>query len=50
MASDWHIEKDILDKILSFTLSSWEGFSEKEFISSIAKCNNSSAPSPNKLL
>ena len=48
-ASDQHVEEDILDKVPSFKSSSWGAFFEEEFISSIAKCNNSSAPGPNKL-
>ena len=49
-ASDQNINKDILDKVPSFTSLSWRVFSEEEFISSIAKYNNSFAPGPNKLL
>ena len=49
MASDRHVEKDILDEIPSFTSSFWEGFSKENFISSIAKCNNSSTSSPDKI-
>ena len=48
-ASNQSIDEDILNKVPSFTSSSWGTFSEEEFISSIAKYNNSSAPSPNKL-
>ena len=47
--TDWYIEENILDEIPSFTPLPWRGFSEEEFISSIAKCNNSSASGPDKL-
>ena len=50
MALDQCIEEDILDKVLSFISSFWKAFFEKEFISSIARCNNSSTPGPDKLL
>jgi len=43
------IDIDMLDKIPSKNPSIWVLFSEEEFISSIAKCNNLSTPGPNKL-
>jgi len=39
----------MLDKIPSKNPSIWVLFSEEEFISSIAKCNNLSTPGPDKL-
>ena len=49
-AQDQQINKDILNKIPFCLTSPWIPFSKEEFISLIAKCNNLSAPSPDKLL
>jgi len=43
------INERVLNKISPFPASQWNGFSEEEFTIAIAKCNNSSAPRPNKL-
>jgi len=44
-------EVDILalDEILSKPIKDWNLFSKQELIDAIEKCNNSSAPGPNKL-
>jgi len=44
------IDETVLNKLDLFPLSIWSNFSEEEFIHAIANCNNSSAPSPDKLL
>ena len=44
------INTDILDKIGGKTTSAWVPFSKKEFRQALIKCNNSSAPSPDKLM
>ena len=43
-------EDDILDEINSISHSSWDLFSEEEFMNALAKCNNSSTSSLDKLL
>jgi len=43
------INERVFNKISPFPASQWNGFSEEEFTIAIAKCNNSSAPRPNKL-
>ena len=43
------INERVLDEILAFLIAQWNRFSEEEFIITIAKCNNSSTPGPNKL-
>jgi len=40
----------VLSKLNLYQTLSWSSFSEKEFTSAIVKCNNSLAPSPDKLL
>ena len=49
IAQDCCIDKEILEEIPWFAPYSWYLFLEVEFTSSIAKCNNLSAPGPNKL-
>ena len=49
IAQHYCIDKSVLEEVLSFLSSSWTQFSEEEFIIAIAKCNNSSAPGPDKL-
>ena len=49
MAQDHQVNEEILNEIPSFVSSFWASFLEEEFISSIAKCNNLSMPSPDKL-
>ena len=48
-AKDCQIDFDILDKISNKWSAELVSFSEEEFTSSIAKCNNSSTPGPDKL-
>ena len=43
------VNKRVLEELLSFLSYHWNRFSKEEFIIAIAKCNNSSAPGPNKL-
>jgi len=43
-----YTDENVLNEIGSFVLSPWNQFSE-EFTRAIAKCNNSSAPGPDKL-
>jgi len=50
MAQHCHIDENVLDEITSFLSSTWVPFSEEEFTSAIAKCNNLSTSSPDKLL
>ena len=50
MTQNHQINIEILDQIPSIASLPWIPSSEEEFISSITKCNNSSTPSPNKLL
>ena len=45
-----YIDESVLNKLGSYSSSSWTLFAEKEFTSTIVKCNNISVPSPNKLL
>jgi len=49
MVQDCQIDVKILDEFPSKMSSPWVSFSEKEFISSITKCNNSLTPGPDKL-
>ena len=49
MAQNHQINVEILDEIPSIASLPWILFLEEEFISSIAKCNNSFTSSPNKL-
>jgi len=44
-----HINIDILDEISLKPVSEWKLFSKEEFKNAISKCNNSSAPGPNKI-
>ena len=44
------IDKTVLNKLYLFPFSVWLNFSEEGFICTIANCNNSSVPGPNKLL
>jgi len=50
MAQNHQINIEILDKIPSIVSLPWIPFLEEEFISSIAKYNNSSISSSDKLL
>jgi len=50
MAQNHQIDIEILDEIPSIVSSPWVLFLEEEFINSIAKYNNSSTSSSNKLL
>ena len=43
------INTDILDEIGSKTTTAWAPFSKEEFKQALIKCNNSLAPSPDKL-
>ena len=45
----YSVENSILNKIDSILPSSWAPFSKDEFNNTIAKCNNLSTPSPDKL-
>ena len=49
MVQDWQIDIGILDKISNKHSMKWVPFSEEEFISFIAKCNNLSTPGLDKL-
>jgi len=49
MAQDYQVDIGILDKISSKQFMKWVLFSEEEFISSIAKCSNSSTLGSDKL-
>jgi len=49
-ALHYSTEEDILDETNSISPSSWDLFSEEEFMNALAKCNNLSTPSPDKLL
>ena len=44
------VDTDILNEIGFKTTTTWELFSIEEFRRAIIKCNNSSAPSPDKLM
>jgi len=46
---DCQIDIDVIDKISNKWLLKWISFSEKEFTSSIIKCNNLLTPEPDKL-
>ena len=49
IAHHYFINERVLDEISAFSTAQWNGFSEEEFIITITKCNNSSAPGPDKL-
>ena len=49
MALHCQVNVDILDEITDKPISSWPTFLKKEFRLALANCNNSSAPSPDKL-
>ena len=49
MAQDYHIDFDALNKVSNKHPTEWVFFSREKFISTIAKCNNSSTPGPNKI-
>ena len=49
LAQDHHININILEEFPNKALEEWPLFSREEFMKAIAKCNNSSAPGPNKL-
>ena len=44
------IENDVLNKLNTFPSAPWTWFSKEEFTSALSKCNNSSAPGPDKVL
>ena len=48
-AQFYQIDENVLNKLDLYSLLSWALFSEIEFTSTIVKCNNSSAPRPDKL-
>ena len=48
-AQFYHIDESILNKLGLYTSSLWTLFTEEEFTSTIVKCNNTSAPSSDKL-
>jgi len=43
------VDLHVLDNIPSKSTRSWDLFSKQELIDAIKKCNNSSAPGPDKL-
>jgi len=43
------VDIHILDKILRKPVKEWNLFSKQELINTLEKCNNLSAPGPNKL-
>ena len=48
-AQDYQTDPQLLKEIPCKEITKWNSFSEKEFISAIEKCNNSSTPGPDKL-
>ena len=46
----WYIDIKILDEIGNKLKALWTSFSKEEFKHAICNCNNSSTPSPDKLL
>ena len=50
MALHHHIDIDILDEIADKPTSLWPAFSKEEFRCALSSCNNSSIPSPDKLM
>jgi len=50
LAQDHNVDFEILEEISNKALKEWPPFSREEFLKAIAKCNNLSAPKPNKLL
>ena len=48
-AQTWEIDIHVLDDIPNKSMKEWNLFSKQELINAIEKCNNSSAPGPNKL-
>ena len=49
-SQDYNVDFEILEEISDKALEKWPPFSKKEFLKAIAKCNNLSAPKPDKLL
>ena len=49
MAQYCFVDKEVLNKLESFTKSTWNPFSKEEFTSTLTKCNNLSTPSLNEL-
>lgn len=43
------VDENVLNELNSYQSASWSSFSEEESTSTIVKCNNLSAPGPNKL-
>ena len=50
LVQDHNVNFKILKEIPNKTLKEWPPFSREEFLKAIAKCNNSSAPGPDKPL
>jgi len=50
MAQDHHVNIEILKEITNKALEEWPPFLREEFMKAITKCNNLSAPGPDKLL
>ena len=50
LAQNCNVNFEILEEITDKALEEWPPFSREEFLKAIAKCNNSSAPEPDKLL
>jgi len=46
----WPIDKEVLNKIEPKPTTIWPHFSKEEFCQALAKCNNSLAPGPDKLM
>jgi len=44
------VDIDVLDEIINKPTSPWPPFSKEEFKITIANCNNTSIPGPDKLL
>jgi len=49
LTQDHHVNINILEEISDIAMEEWSPFLRKEFLKTIAKCNNSSAPGFNKL-
>ena len=50
LTQDHNVDFEILEEISNKALKEWPSFSREEFLKAIAKCNNLSAPKPDKLL
>ena len=49
LAQNYQVNIEILEEIPNKSFEEWLLFLKEEFMKAIAKCNNSSAPGPNKL-